>query len=103
MKAGWAVQERTGEDVEGSFTHFDQDYELAYYARRKMQLSQSGKLTVVGSTYGADGPGTLFSGIPAELLYHDQGTPNTAVAGTAAEVIMNLINPFGQSAQLPAG
>lgn len=103
MKAGWALAPRTAKDLERSLTHLDLDYEIAYYSRRKMMLSKSGDIHVVGTTYGAEGPGTLFSGIPSELLYHDQGTANTAVAGTAAEVIMNLINPFGQSASLPAG
>lgn len=103
MKTDWALAPRTARDIERAITHLDLDYELAYYARRKMILNRNGQVEVVRSLYGADGPGTLFSGIPSELLYHDQGVANTAVAGTAAEVIMNLINPFGQSASLPAG
>lgn len=104
MRTDWALQPRTARDLERSITHLDIDHDLAYYARRKMWLNpRAGKIEVVRSLYGADGPGTLFSGIPAELLYHDTGTANTGVAGTAAEVVMNLINPFGQSAVLPAG
>jgi hypothetical protein len=95
---------RTVRDLERSITHLDLDYEIALYSRRKMWLNpKTGLVEVMPRIVNHDGPGTLFSGIPAELLYHDTGTPNTAVAGTAAEVIMNLINPFGQSAQLPAG
>lgn len=103
MKTDWALAPRTRRDLERSITHLDIDHEIAYYARRKMLLTKTGDVEVVRSLFGSDGPGTLFTGIPAELLYHDQGTPNTAVAGTAAEVVMNLINPFGQSAYLPAG
>jgi hypothetical protein len=95
---------RTVRDLERSITHFDQDYELALYSRRKMWLNpRSGRIEVIPRVVSAAGPGTLFTGIPAELLYHDIGTPNTSVAGTAAEVVMNLINPMGQSAVLPAG
>ncbi len=95
---------RTVRDLERSITHFDQDYELALYSRRKMWLNPKTGLTeVMPRVVSAAGPGTLFTGIPAELLYHDIGTANTSVAGTAAEVIMNLINPMGQSAALPAG
>jgi hypothetical protein len=95
---------RTVRDLERSFTHFDQDYELALYSRRKMwQNPKTGLIEVLPRVISAVGPGTLFTGIPAELLYHDIGTANTSVAGTAAEVVMNLYNPFGQSASLPAG
>jgi hypothetical protein len=95
---------RTARDLERSFTHLDLDYELALYSRRKMWLNPKTKgIEVVPRIVNHDGPGTLFTGIPAELLYHDIGTANTSVAGTAAEVVMNLINPFGQSAALPAG
>jgi hypothetical protein len=103
MKTDWAIAPRTARDLERSLTHLDLDYEMAYYARRKMLLTREGKIDVVRSLFGTDGPGSLFTGIPAELLYRDTGTPNTAVAGTAAEVVMNLINPFGQSAVIPAG
>lgn len=95
---------RTVRDLERSITHFDQDYELAVYSRRKMWLNpKTGLIEVIPRVVSGAGPGTLFTGIPAELLYHDIGTANTAVAGTAAEVVMNLINPMGQSASLPAG
>src|SRR5437868_2156269 len=95
---------RTVRDLERSITHFDQDYELALYSRRKMWLNpKTGLIEVIPRVISGAGPGTLFTGIPAELLYHDTGTANTSVAGTAAEVVMNLYNPFGQSAQLPAG
>jgi hypothetical protein len=114
---------RTARDVERSLTHFDQDYELAYYSQRKMVRDpRSGMVGAVATgsdahvmdlaTRAAISPlalwsqsvkATLFTGIPAELLYHDIGTANTSVAGTAAEVVMNLYNPFGQSANLPAG
>jgi hypothetical protein len=95
---------RTVRDLERAFTHFDQDYELALYSQRKMWLNpKSGFIEVLPRIVNHDGPGTLFTGIPAELLYHDIGTANTSVAGTAAEVVMNLLNPMGQSAALPAG
>ena len=95
---------RTVRDLERSFTHFDQDYELALYSRRKMWLNpRTREIEVMPRVVSAAGPGTLFTGIPAELLYHDIGTANTSVAGTATEVVMNLINPMGQSASLPAG
>jgi hypothetical protein len=95
---------RTVRDIERSITHFDQDYELALYSRRKMWLNpKTCGIEVMPRIVSAAGPGTLFTGIPAELLYHDTGTANTSVAGTAAEVVMNLYNPFGQSASLPAG
>jgi hypothetical protein len=95
---------RTVRDLERSITHFDQDYELALYSRRKMWLNpKTGQIEVMPRVVSAAGPGTLFTGIPAELLYHDQGTANTSVSGTAAEVVMNLLNPMGQSAVLPAG
>lgn len=95
------LRPRTRQELERSITHFDQDYEMAYYGRRKFMLDRKGRLSVVDLKW--DGPGTLFTGIPLELLYRDMGTANTAVAGTAAEVVMNLYNPFGQSAELPAG
>src|SRR5438132_6017666 len=64
---------------------------------------KTGWIAVIRRVITGRGPGTLCPGIPPELLYHDTGTANTSVAGTAAEVVMNLYNPFGQSAQLPAG
>jgi hypothetical protein len=103
VRTDWAVAPRTAQDIEKSLTHLDLDFELAYYARRKMLMLPGGKFEAVRSLHGYDGPGSLFTGIPAELLYRDTGTANTAVAGTAAEVVMNLINPFGQSAVIPAG
>src|SRR5438034_5614691 len=110
---------RTARDVERSFTHFDQDYELAYYSRRKMVRDpRTGLIDAVASGSDAhlidlatraaisplalwmrDVKASLFTGIPTEVLYRDLGTANTSVAGTAAEVVMNLYNPFGQSAQ----
>ena len=95
---------RTRRDLERSFTHLDLDYEIALYSRRKMWLNpKTQQIEVMPRVISGAGPGTLFTGIPAELLYHDQGTANTSVAGTAAEVVMNLLNPMGQSAVLPAG
>lgn len=93
---------RSRAELERAITHPDLDFELAYYSRRKMFRDPKTGI-VTPRLLGGDGPGTLFTGIPAELLYHDTGTANTAVAGTAAEVVMNLYNPFGQSAVLPAG
>ncbi len=95
---------RTRCDLERSFTHLDLDYEIEFYSRRKMWLNpKTNQIEVMPRIVSGAGPGTLFTGIPAELLYHDQGTANTSVAGTAAEVVMNLLNPMGQSAVLPAG
>jgi hypothetical protein len=95
---------RTFREIERSITHFDQDYEIALYSGRKMWLDpKTGRVETIRTVAGSRGPGTLFTGIPCELLYHDQGTANSSVAGTAAEVVMNLYNPFGQSAALPAG
>lgn len=100
MTPSWMAPLRTRQEIERSITHFDQDYEMAYFSRRKMVIDPStGQVEVLKRVAG----GTLFTGIPCELLYHDMGTANTSVAGTAAEVVMNLYNPFGQSAQLPAG
>lgn len=93
---------RSQKEIERSITHLDLDWELNHYRNRKMMRDP--KTGLIGPvSLGADGPGTLFTGIPAELLYHDIGTANTSVAGTAAEVVMNLYNPFGQSAVIPAG
>jgi hypothetical protein len=97
---------RTLNEVERSITHFDQDYEIALYRNRKMRIDpKTGEIgaTHIAFPHGRGQAGTFFTGIPCELLYHDQGTANTSVAGTAAEVVMNLINPFGQSAMIPAG
>ena len=117
------TMERTQREIERSITHLDLDWELDFYSKRRMiQDARTGKVEVV--PFGSDThimseavkagisplalwsrnvKATLFTGIPAELLYHDTGAANTAVAGTAAEVVMNLYNPFGQSAVLPAG
>ncbi len=93
---------RSRTEVERSITHFDQDYEIDLYRNRKMVIDpKTGKVEVLNLRW--KGPGSFFTGIPCEVLYHDTGTANTSVAGTAAEVIMNLISPFGQPAMIPAG
>lgn len=94
---------RSQKDIERSITHLDIDQEMDFYRNRKMVINpRTGKVEILNLKL-MDGPGTLFTGIPCELLYHDTGTANTSVAGTAAEVQMNLANPFGQSAVIPAG
>ena len=93
---------RSQKEIERSITHLDLDWEIEFYRNRKIIIDpKTGEIGPV--SLGRDGPGTLFTGIPCELLYHDMGTANTSVAGTAAEVVMNLYNPFGQSAVIPAG
>src|ERR1700752_3940057 len=103
---------RTARDIERSITHFDQDYEMDYYSKRKMVFNPRTKhIDVVGrgselhvmdmaaragisplALWSRDVKASLFTGMPNELLYRDLGTANTAVAGTAAEVVMNLFN-----------
>lgn len=96
------LRPRSQQEIERSITHLDIDHELKFYRNRKMVCDpHTGRLEILNLKW--DGPGTFFTGIPCELLYHDTGTANTSVAGTAAEVVMNLINPFGQSAMIPAG
>jgi hypothetical protein len=102
MSSSIFLPERTQKEIERSITHLDIDQEMNFYRQRRMMRDP--KTGLIGPvSIGKEGPGTLFTGIPCELLYHDTGTANTSVAGTAAEVQMNLANPFGQAAIIPAG
>ncbi len=115
-------QMRTQKDIERSITHPEVEKEMWYYSNRKMLSDNRGgtRLVQMGgeehlvsrareigisplAIWSKQIKATIFTGIPAELLYHDMGVANTSVAGTAVEVSMNLANPFGQQAYLPAG
>lgn len=118
----YTYQMRTQKDIERSITHPDVEKEMWYYSKRKMLLDGRGGTRIVLqggeehlvararemgisplAIWSKQIKATIFTGIPAELLYHDMGVANTSVAGTASEVSMNLANPFGQQAYLPAG
>src|SRR5690348_11478692 len=77
MSSSIFLPERTQKEIERSITHLDIDQEMNFYRQRRMMRDP--KTGLIGPvSIGKEGPGTLFTGIPCELLYHDTGTANTS-------------------------